>query len=143
MTTTAEMIRRIEGIDFQSVMEDAVEQTKGDFVKENLDQMNAGKTKDQTSITPLYAPKTVAYKKRKGQPYDRVTLKDKGDLYAKTGAIVDNDAIRIGSDVPYADSLQKKYGDGIWGIGGQYQENYVAVLNPVFIGDIKDKTGMT
>lgn len=45
------------------------------------ERLFAGYTYDNKKIEPSYALSTIERKKRKGQPYNRVTLKDTGDLY--------------------------------------------------------------
>ena len=63
-----------------------------------------------------YRPYTIEQKKKKGQPYDRVTLRD-------TGAFEKSFAIKIGRNEFYIDSddwktekLVKKYGEEIFGL---------------------------
>lgn len=141
MTTAAEMMRRWDSVDIEEIVVESIEDTKADLVEENLSQMYDGLKADQTQITPLYAPRTVKAKQKKGQPYDRVTGKDTGQMYKRAGAIVDNDVVRIGSDVPYANDFEKKYGSDVWGIGGQYKSNYLETLQPVMVEKVKNKTG--
>lgn len=142
MATVAEMMRRIDAVDIDQIVEDSIQATKGELLDQNRAQMEAGQTKEQKPITPLYAPSTIARKKRKGQPYDRVTLKDKGDLYGKMDAQVDNEQVLIGSGVEYAKHLEKKYGIQIFGVGGVFKVRYNDVLAPVIVGKVKDQTGM-
>lgn len=45
-----------------------------------------------------YAPSTIAYKRRKGQRYDHVTLKDEGDFYNSFNIKVNVNEIIIDAD---------------------------------------------
>lgn len=45
-----------------------------------------------------YAPSTIAYKRRKGQRYDHVTLKDEGDFYNSFNVKVNVNEIIIDAD---------------------------------------------
>ena len=45
-----------------------------------------------------YAPSTIAYKRRKGQRYDHVTLKDEGDFYNSFNVKVNVNGIIIDAD---------------------------------------------
>lgn len=72
-----------------------------------------------------YAPSTIAYKKRKNQPTDRVTLKDTGDFYKDFDIIVDEDGFIITSFDNKTNKLVDKYGNDIFGIT---DENFEAVL---------------
>lgn len=142
MATVAEMMRRINAVDIDTIVEDSIEATKGDLLEQNRQQMNAGQTKENKAITPLYAPSTVTRKKKLGQPYDRVTLKDKGELYDKMAAQVDNEQVIIGSGAEHAKYLEEKYGIQIFGVGSDFKIKYNDVLAPVIIGKVKDQTGM-
>lgn len=47
----------------------------------NINQMLSGIDSNGEFITPEYTERTVEIKKAKGQPYDRVTLRDEGDFH--------------------------------------------------------------
>lgn len=90
-----------------------------------------------------YKPFTIQYKKRKNQPFDRITLKDTGDFYSSYyvksflgGFIIDasrpekdlftNLFDRYGEDIiqPNEDSLEK--------IGEYYNERIIDYLESLF-----------
>jgi len=73
--------------------------------------------KDLDKIGGEYSPFTVEEKKRKGQPTDRVTLKDTGDFYMsfevipfKGGFIIEADTTKDGK------SLEDDWGENIIGL---------------------------
>lgn len=56
-----------------------------------------------------YRAKTIARKKRKGQPTTRVTLKDTGAFYRGMNIFFDPAGFYINSSVSYTKDLKKKY----------------------------------
>lgn len=106
----------------------------GKLIKENAhvvedlqtDQLNAGMDSEGNPIGPPYRPLTVTLKKAKGQPYDRVTLKDEGDFHA--GLFLSGGAknqFAIGSSDPKTGKLQAKYGDEILGLNEASQHRLI------------------
>lgn len=71
------------------------------------------------AISPEYRPFTVEVKKAKGQPYDRVTLKDEGDFYKKIRAEIDDAGVRLRGDDQKTIMLMDKYGDEILKLSGK------------------------
>lgn len=95
----------------------------------NTAQLEAGLDADGRQITPEYAELTVDIKTAKGQPTDRVTLRDRGDFYAGIVAQVRGQELEmVGTDSKTA-KLQEKYGDDILGLSEQaideFREDYV------------------
>ena len=75
------------------------------------EQMYLGINADGNAITPDYAKITINYKKRTGQPYDRVTLKDSGDFYDSMELIIGNNSMFIMNTKKYWIYLIDKYAD--------------------------------
>jgi hypothetical protein len=97
------------------------------FVNENLDavisdmntegQLWFGIRADETAIEPAYTRRTVTRKLKRGQPVDRVTLKDTGRFYASFRAILlPSGDIDIDATDSKIDALEAKYGDTITGL---------------------------
>lgn len=61
-----------------------------------------------------YKPRTIADKRRKQQPYTRVTLKDKGNFYRQMYVVFENDGFYITSRSKVTPILTKKYGRSIF-----------------------------
>ncbi len=84
-----------------------------------LGQDATGRTLE--SIGGEYSPFTKEIKKSKGQPIDRVTLKDTGDFYATFNVIPFNGGFTIEADtIKDGEDLQDSWGDNIVGLS---QEN--------------------
>ena len=57
-----------------------------------------------------YRPRTIAIKKRKGQPTTRVTLRDKGNFHKSMYVHFDTDGFYVNSKDSKTELLVKKYG---------------------------------
>jgi|TARA_R110002049_G_C9016969_1_gene551052 hypothetical protein len=75
-----------------------------------------------------YAPSTISIKAKKGQPTNRVTLKDTGEFYKTFDVVVNKDAsFRIEADTTKGgQNLEDRWGEDIVGL---QQENVVLVLD--------------
>ena len=65
------------------------------------------------SIKPPYAPRTIRKKLKKGQPTDRVTLRDTGDFYESLHIEFDEGGFRIVSNDRKASFLLIRYGEQV------------------------------
>ena len=75
------------------VLEQQFEMNKTELIIQQQKQIFAGQKSDGSIIRPAYSPATVRLKIRKGQPDDRVTLKDKGDFYKSIKPMVPEDVL--------------------------------------------------
>lgn len=143
MGTIKGMLRKFEALDTDKLAEEAMSVTEPEFVELNQQQMYSGVRSDETPIFPPYAKLTVEIKTAKGQPTDRVTLKDTGDFYSGMFLRVNGNGLTEDSTDPKSLELQDKYGQKIFGLGGSYKQEYISeFLRPVFIGGIKSETGV-
>ncbi len=105
----------------------------------NKQWFQKGQKLDGKIIKPAYSRITVSIKQKKGDPYDRVTLRDTGRLYNSIEIIAGDRAAIARISVPYFEGLQKKYGDKILGIQDifivDFAENYVLPLLTKNIND--------
>lgn len=60
-----------------------------------------------------YKQSTIKRKQKKGQPYNRVTLKDKGEFYKSLKVVFDDNGFFVTSTDEIAGILLKKYGNTI------------------------------
>lgn len=72
-----------------------------------------------------YAPKTVYLKQRKGQPYDRVTLRDTGNFHRSFFLQYQRDGFSIYAKDQVTLDLVDKYGEAIFGLT-QESKGYLA-----------------
>ena len=85
-------------------------------------QMFAGELSDGTEIVPDYTKITKRIKRSKGQPFDRVTLRDKGAFHQKIKAIYDAPrfSIFIDSTDVKSQMLKMKYSRDIFGLNDTF-----------------------
>lgn len=121
-----EKIQAIEQLqqNIASFADESFVETKDDYAQLNTEQMNEGELNDGTAISPGYTSRTIQIKKRKGQPYDRVTLKDTGAFYSGYTVQPQGDELNLDSSVSYATDLTKKYSDKIWGLNDKNRQTY-------------------
>lgn len=82
----------------------------------NTDQLFSGLDANTKAITPSYRPLTITIKRQKGQPTNRVTLKDTGDFYAGFEVRFDKDYFAIFSIDDKAEKIERKYSKDIFGL---------------------------
>ena len=91
----------------------------------DIQMYEKGQTSKGSLIRPPYRPSTIRIKKRKGQPTDRVTLRDTGRFHKTLKVDAYNDYVEISSDIEYAKYLFKKYGDDVLGIQKELLKEFV------------------
>lgn len=114
-----------------------MELTASVAVKAQKKQLFTGLRSDDKPIIPPYTPGTVVRKKKKKQPFNRVTLKDKENFYK--GVLMDvrgEDYVITSADSKTAD-LEKKYSKKILGLGSDAKNTWKKHLEPAFIKEIK------
>lgn len=107
------------------------------YISQQKEQLFDGIRSDGKDITPPYAYATVVIKSMKGQPYDRVTLKDTGNFYAGIYADPQGDKMYIDSRDSKANALQEKYGDEVLGLGGEYRQPYIEKVEETLITSVR------
>lgn len=95
-------------------------------IKDNVDALAvrnrvnlfSGLDSNLRAIQPPYTPTTQRIKQRKGQPINRVTLRDTGDFYRGIDAVFNTSSkeINITSSDDKTSDLEDKYGDALIGV---------------------------
>lgn len=134
--TLHEMQRKLNRFDIRREVQDVIISTEKDITDLNRRQMFAGIRSSGTEIKPAYAPYTVLVKDQKGQPSDRVTLKDTGDFYDSMFVDVNSATFDIDASDPKTDALVKKYGVRIFGLTKESRGEYV---NYSFFPELKNR----
>lgn len=137
MSTALEILTRLKRVDVYQASQTAIENTSSTMINVQRDQLFQGVRKDSDSIVPSYAARTIKYKQKKGQPYDRVTLKDTGSFYAGIKVDVTGDKFILSSTDSKAAALEKKYSPLIFGLNNQSRIDYIRSLKPELIRVIK------
>lgn len=116
----SEKIARIQAFDPLAVAEEAFNETSGSYADLNAEQMFAGQTADDRVITldgrKGYSRTTFEIKKKKGQPTDRITLRDTGAFHRGLYATLKNGKIITSSTDSKADEIEERTGKQIFGL---------------------------
>lgn len=142
--TIWDLERRLSKFDIKREVRESIEATTGAIVKLNQGQMFIGRRADGTEILPTYKDSTIEIKKSKGQPYDRVTLKDTGAFWDSINVNVATDTFLIDASDSKTQGLVKKYGDKILGLSdASKSEEYIPLyFFPELKSRIEGKLGL-
>lgn len=132
-------------MDNRFIAGESIHQTRDQIVLHQQAQMFEGKDRDEHPIHRIgkppdyiYAEQTIRQKRRKGQPVDRVTLRDTRDFYREFFVDVREETFVIDSADSKAGLLQRDYGTVIFGLGKTRRAEYVQEsLRPVYVLNIK------
>lgn len=119
MGRITDLITRLE--DYQDninmFMEAATIQASDTITDMNIGQLyDLGENRDGEKIRPAYAPATVEIKMKKGQPTNRVTLRDTFEWQSSFYIQYYQDGFEIMAGDWKTDRLKAKYGDEILGL---------------------------
>lgn len=110
----------------------ALEQNKEKIVELNVKQLNelgVNSLGIQIDTYAPYSPYTVYVKKQKGQPTDRVTLRDTGDFHRSFDVVFEPSSFYITATDSKTEDLVAKYGVNIFGLTAENRtdltESYV------------------
>jgi len=106
-----------------------------DYVTE--EQLLEGERADGTEIEPAYTPFTVEIKQAKGQPFDRVTLRDTGRFHDSISIEYLPASFAIVSDDSKARSLERKYGTNILGLNEEGVQDLIDLIRAPFIDEFR------
>lgn len=112
-------IDKLKAFNEQASAEAAFTDTSESYANLNAEQMYSGMDSQDEDITldgGGYAPITIRIKKEKGQPTDRVTLKDTGAFYRGLYAKMDGANIYTGSTDPKTEEIEARTGKDIFGL---------------------------
>jgi hypothetical protein len=122
-----------------------VESNTDSILQLQEDQMYEGKDIDGNDIAldgRGYSKRTFEIKEAKGQPTDRVTLKDTGAFYASLQVVVENGALEITGNTDYSAELIERTGESIFGLNQSKKEQFGEnVVLPAIHQIYNSKTG--
>ena len=113
-------------------------------LKSLIEQLNANNQLLQSGsdgtglpVTPNYTTTTIRYKRRKGQPTNRVTLKDTGDFHESITAVFNGSEIELIATDPKTGKLVQKYGKDILGLDDKSIATLLDKLRPLFTNEFR------
>ena len=90
-----------------------------------------------------YAPLTVAIKRVKHQPTNRVTLRDEGDFHSSFYLDFTDDSFTIKASDEKAEYLEFAYGSDIFGLTPENREELTEYyLRPALLAKLKEHLGL-
>jgi len=132
-----------ENMENGTYIRNAVEDNKSTIVKYNVEQLNEYGVNSLGVSINTYAPYTlytVSVKKEKGQPFDRVTLRDTGDFHSSFDVVINSWDFYITATDPKTTELVKKYGAAIFGLTGENKQELVLnYIRPDTIKQIRNE----
>lgn len=137
--TIAALERKIKSVNFDKLIHDSLENTKGSLADINRERMLDGVRADG-SIMPTYSyiSQTVY-----GYPNSPIKLKATGAFQAAIKVDVLGSVIKTDSTDSKSEMLQERYGIEIFGSGGDYKKQFIKEsLNPEFISNVHKATGL-
>lgn len=126
---------RLMEFDLLEEVRQVIIDTGQNLVNFNQEQLYEGIRSDSSTIEPEYAELTKIIKAAKGQPFDRVTLKDTGDFYDSIKVDVNSDTFELFATDEKTVKLVTKYGDSILGITDSSKRRYI---NEIFRPRLED-----
>ena len=144
MVTVNDMLKRFQSIDLKAEISNIIDRTSQDLIQLNQSQLfDKGVNADNEELQP-YTFLTEFYKREKGQPFDRTTLKDTGAFYAGFNIKTSDQFIIFDSTDSKTSDLEQKYGNRIFGLT---PENKTAYSFGTFYDNVKryisQKTGLS
>lgn len=144
MVTVNDMLKRFQSIDLKAEISNIIDRTSQDLIQLNQSQLfDKGVNADNEELQP-YTFLTEFYKREKGQPFDRTTLKDTGAFYAGFNIKTSDQFIIFDSTDSKTSDLEQKYGNRIFGLT---PENKTVYSFGTFYDNVKryisQKTGLS
>mgnify|MGYP005993372879 CR=1 FL=1 len=136
-----ELLKRVEQVqkNIDNYLLDQVEENKGFILDLNRAQLMIGEDSKKKKIEPAYTAYTKRLKRFKGQPTNRVTLKDTGVYHKSFYLDVRDDHFIIDTNDELADKLEIKYGDDLLGLSTDNIGVMTAKIKDPFLTTIKEE----
>lgn len=138
MKILSDVREKLNKLPVLELVKEIVVENRAYLEDKNAEQLYAGEQPDGGRIEPEYSDLTVKIKKLKGQPFNRVTLKDEGDFHKSIKAEIASAAgFKMTSDDPKRKKLEKKYGQ-ILGLSAKSKSEFSReILQPELVRKIK------
>lgn len=146
MATIGTFKTRLQKVDMGFLAGESIDQTRSAMIDAQRAQMFAGEDREDHPIHRIgkpadyiYAEMTIKQKQRKGQPTNRVTLRDTNDFHRLIFVEVREETFVIDSFDEKAAQLIKDYGGVIFGLNRPRRTEYVQVhLRPRLMRTVKN-----
>jgi len=135
MNAIEEKIKQLESFqkDVEGITIELSKEYKAEIIDMNTAQLEDGKEATGQSISPGYRPLTIRIKREKGQPTNKVTLKDTGEFHKQFDLVFFPTSFVIVSDDDKAQKLERKYGKDIYGLNEKNLQELIDLVKPDLI----------
>jgi len=107
-------------------LKQTIDRNKGVLIDQQQGQMNKGRDAFNVSFIPSYAESTIKKKKAKGDPFNRVTLEDTGELYRSIQIETTTTQAIISTNIEYFKYLLDHYDTNIiLGIQSEFMNEFL------------------
>lgn len=131
------MYNKLDKVDVHEASQMSIIDTDRDLARVQQEQLFQGLRSDGKRIKPGYATSTKDYKRKKGQPFDRVTLKDTGQFYSGILIDVRGETFVITSADEKTGKLEDKYGFRIFGLNKESRIEYNPILRKALLNRLR------
>ena len=126
--------------DLDQLVIDLLKPYEPEIIDLNIEeQLQRGIDATGQPITPGYRPLTISIKRQKGQPTNRVTLRDEGDFHESFKVRFGPKFFAIYATDEKAEKLERKYGKDIFGLTDQNLQEVIELLRPELEEHIRKK----
>lgn len=141
MATIDQLITNVQQLNFITIIEESIDQTKEQYKELQRDQMLSGEGKN--GKIGKYQSKSYASKKEQINPkpgFGNVDLKLTGSFQNEIFVDVRTNSVVVDSADAKSGKLIEKYGDNIFGLNVVNQSNYsINEMGPVAVKKIKEQ----
>lgn len=140
MDVIQEMIQAVKNLEDRkdALLLDLVRDNEAAVISMNVDdQLYQGIDADGQEVGPPYRAFTIAMKRIKGQPYDRVTLRDEGDFHASFFIRYGIDQFTLDASDWKRQKLDRKYGSEIFGLTPANIDRLSAMIRERFVEEAR------
>lgn len=107
-----------------------------------FDQIYQGKLANNQRIRPPYAASTIRKKIKKGHPYDRVTLRDRGPFLDSMFIEYGSDQFEFGSSDFKTPFLEARYSSLIFGLSDDNLQRMIDLLRDPIVQGFREKASL-
>lgn len=127
---TEKVIRGVKTFqqEVDSVIIEIVKENENLVIQMNVQNLFAGIKNNGERIVPPYKPSTVKRKKRKGQPFDRVTTRDEGKHHESIFIKYKEDEFELDAEDFKKQYLIRKYGSELYGLTEENIERLKGII---------------
>jgi len=125
---------------FEEVFIEAVRLNEKEIIKLNTDEQlfKKGVDSNGNKLSPPYRPKTVRIKRKKGQPFNRVTTRDTGDFHESFFLDMKKGEFEIMAGDNKTRALLRKYGKEVLGLTDDSLQRAIEIIEEDFFNGFKN-----